>query len=394
MKRYRFYIIIGVLLLLYSVLMIYKPKELNWDITLSKEDKNPYGAYILYHRVKDLFPSADLQGVQVPVYNQLQEVRDSGSAYLLIAPKLNLQQEDVDALLQYVAAGNVAFLATYDLGKIISDTFSIETAEMVRDILRKDSTRINFTNPSLKIDSGYYFRTLTLNRYFKKIDTANTQVLGMMDNTHPDFIRMSVGKGELYIHAAPLCFSNYFMLFKHNSKYTADALSYLPASTKTIYWDQYYTLGPEYSGNLMHYILTHLYLKWAWWVMLLTVIIYLLFESKRRQRVIPELDPMANTSLDFVKTIGNLYFNTRDNKNIALKKITYFLEFVRSKLYLSTTHLDANFITLLARKSRVNHEYVSELVSIILQAQSYESVNDELLYKLNDKIDHFYKLIK
>jgi hypothetical protein len=144
----------------------------------------------------------------------------------------------------------------------------------------------------------------------------------------------------------------------------------------------------------MSYFLSRLYLRWAWWLALSAALFYLFFESKRRQRIIPELDPMTNTSLDFVQTIGNLYFNTRNNKNIAEKKITYFLEFVRSNLYLPTSSLDAAFVAALSRKSRVNTDEVNELVNMIIQAGSSAAVSDRLLYRLNEKIDNFYKQIR
>lgn len=394
MKLYRFYIIIGLLLLIYIVLAIYKPKQFNWDITLSKNDKNPYGAYILYSQIKDIFPRSHIINSRLPVYNQLKSNIQDTSAYVLIAPQLNLQKEDVKELLDFISKGNTVFIAAYELGAALTDTLNLATDEMVNASLGKDSDHINFTNPSLATDSGFFFRKFTLNNYFSKIDTGRTLILGLLNKNRPDFIRMSIGRGKLYIHSAPLCFSNYFMLFRHNSRYTADVLAYIPQDIKTIYWDEYYSLGPEYTGSVMSYFLNHLYLRWAWWLALFAMVMYLLFESKRRQRIIPELDPMANTTLDFVKTIGNLYFNAQDNKNIAEKKITYFLEFVRSRLYLPTVNLNEEFSAALARKSRIDVTDISDLIGLINEVEVSSKVSNHLLSQLNNKIDDFYKQVK
>ena len=391
MKKYRFYIVVGILLVSYILLTIFKPKQTDWTVTLEKKDKGPYGAYILYHRLKDIFPDAKIDADQLPVYNQLSDTTLQHTAYLLIAPEAALHKEDVNRLLSYVASGNEAFIASYAIGRVLSDTLHLDMQGPMHDIFRKDSAGINFTDPLIRSDSGYYFRRFTLDNYFTKIDTARTEVLGIMDKHKPDFIRMKFGKGNLYVHAAPLCFSNYFMLFKNNDHYTATALSYLPKNVKTIYWDEYYKSGPEYSGNVMSYFLTRLYLKWAWWIAVFTILIYLLFESKRRQRVIPESDFKRNTSLDFVKTVGEVYFNKRDNKNISEKKITYFLEFIRSHLYLPTQTLNAEFIRALAVKSEIPEDKVKKLIDLIIVVRTSRVVSNEILMELNNDIEYFYK---
>ncbi|MGH2642373.1 MAG: DUF4350 domain-containing protein [Chitinophagaceae bacterium] len=391
MKKYRFYIIIGILLVLYILLTIFKPKKIDWTVTLERKDKNPYGTYILYHQLKDIFPDAKILADQLPAYNQLSDTNQQHSAYLLIAPQIALHKEDVNRLLHYVSSGNEVFIAAYEISKALSDTLKFEMSGPVQDVFRKDSAMINFTNPLIKSDSGYYFRKFTLNNYFTKIDTARTEVLGMMDKNKPDFIRMRLGKGYLYLHSAPLCFSNYFMLFNHNDQYTASALSYLPRNEKTIYWDEYYKLGTEYAGSIMSYFLTHLFLKWAWWIAIFTILMYLLFASKRRQRVIPELDFKTNTSLDFVKTVGNVYFNKQDNKNIAEKKITYFLENIRTHLYLPTASLNSEFISKLSIKSGISEDKVKKIIDLIIQVRTLNQVSDKLLLQLNYEIEDFYK---
>lgn len=391
MKKVRFYMIVGILLILYILLTIFRPKQLDWTITLERKDKNPYGAYILYHQLKDIFPEAKISSDQLPVYNQLSDTNQQHTAYLLIAPEVALHKEDVNRLLHYVASGNDVLIASYTIGKTLSDTLKIEMSGPVHDVFRTDSAKINFTNPLIKSDSGYYFRKFTLDNYFTKIDAAHAEILGMMDKDEPDFIRMKFGKGYLYLHSAPLCFSNYFMLFKNNEQYTAAALSYLPKNVKTIYWDEYYKLGPEYSGNVMGYFLTHLFLKWAWWIAIFTILMYLLFASKRKQRIIPELDRKKNTSLDFVKTVGNVYFNKHDNKNIAEKKITYFLEYVRVHLYLPTQSLNPEFISRLSVKSGMAEEKVKKLIDLIIEVRTLQAVSNPLLLQLNKEIENFYK---
>jgi len=91
------------------------------------------------------------------------------------------------------------------------------------------------------------------------------------------------------------------------------------------------------------------------------MILFVLFEMKRRQRIIPVIAPLRNTTLDFVQTVGNVYFNQRDNKNIAIKKITYFLEFVRSNFFLSTSNMNDEFIEALSKKTAMKQQDKTKL---------------------------------
>jgi hypothetical protein len=67
-----------------------------------------------------------------------------------------------------------------------------------------------------------------------------TYILGRDDFNRPNFIRLKSGKGNFYIHTAPLAFSNYFLLHKSNIHYYESVLSNLPKDAKQVVWDEYY----------------------------------------------------------------------------------------------------------------------------------------------------------
>lgn len=383
--------ILGGLVLAYVLVVALQPKPTDWTVTLKQSDKNPYGAYIVYRRLGDLFPVAHIIHDRLPAYNQLSDTSLRGTAYLLIAPSATLESEDVRQMLGYIARGNDVLISTYSLSPALADTLGLKLSAPVQAAFASDSVRINFTNKQLATDSGYRFHKLTLNSYFVKMDTVHTEVLGVNGAGHANFIRMHFGAGTLLVHAVPVCFSNYFMLFGSNSHYTASALSYLPRDIRHLYWDEYYQSGPGYQGGLLRFVLTHLYLRWAWWLALFAILMYVLFESKRRQRVIPIIKTPDNSSLDFITTVGSLYFERHDNKNISEKKIAYFLERVRNGLYLSTERLDQDFILSLARKTGTGERMARDLVGLIIQVRSSGDVSDPLLLQLNRHIDAFYE---
>ena len=65
---------------------------------------------------------------------------------------------------------------------------------------------------------------------------------------------------------------------------------------------------------------------------------------RRKQRYIPVVAKPKNDSLDFVKTIGRLYYDKGDHKNLSRKMGAFFLEHVRSRYKLPTGTLNEEFI--------------------------------------------------
>jgi hypothetical protein len=130
-------------------------------------------------------------------------------------------------------------------------------------------------------------------------------------------------------------------------------------------------------------------LRWAFWLTVLLFVIIYLFESKRKQRPIPVQKKVNNPSLDFVKTIGRLYYQRKDNKNLAQKISAHFLGHVRSRYNLNTSQLDSTFEEKLAFKSGYSLELLKEITEQIRSIDdSYEITNEELM-TLHEKTDNF-----
>lgn len=391
MKGYRsFLIVFSVLFILYIVAELNKPKPVDWSVTLSKKDKNPYGSYIIYSQLKNIFPKAGIQSFRKPVYNQVNNSKETNTAYFIIGPTLALQPTDFAELRKYVANGNTVVASANMFHKSFLEFFGLETATPV-SLTWKDSSSINFVNPALKAPENYTFLKATIDQYFSKINTAKATIISTNNNNKPVYIKILYGKGAFFIHANPLCFSNYFLLYRNNAAYTAKALSYIPAHVSKIYWDEYNKLGPEGATTPFRVFLSNEYLRWALRLALIGIILYVLFEMKRRQRIIPVITPLRNSTLDFVKVVAGVYFNEKDNNSIADKKANHFLEFVRSRYNIATQILDEDFIEQLHRKSGVDKEKVADLVSLLSALTTQGRVTDAMLLNLDRNIDQFYK---
>jgi hypothetical protein len=92
-----------------------------------------------------------------------------------------------------------------------------------------------------------------------------------------------------------------------------------------------------------------------------------------------------------VETVGQLYISRADHRDIALKKVTYFLDSVRQRYGLHTGVLDDAFALQLAGKSGVSPEKTVELLNVINRIRSSATVVEPELMQLSRTIDEFQK---
>ena len=391
MKGYRQFLFgIIAVLLIYIVSEFNHPKPLDWTLTLSKEDKNPLGAFVLYQQLPYCFSGSVLDSYGLPVYDELKNKKAKNTAYFIFGHNLNLSSHDITALLNYAAEGNYVFIAARAFSEELMDTLNLKTSNRF-GLAGIDSSFVNFTNPLLKSNKSFSYRSPYFEQYFTSLDTVRSIVLGRTNLNKVNFVKIPIGKGAFFMHSSPVCFSNYFLLKGNNAEYASKALSYIPTGVTSIFWDEYYKRPQYESISPFRFLYSNVYLRWGFRIALFTLILYVLFGSKRRQRIIPVMEPLRNSTLDFVNTIGKLYFNQHDNRDIAVKKINYFLEFVRTNFYLSTTQLNFSFQDALAKKTSLPREDINSLIWIIQEIDQSASISDIQLQDLNQKIDNFYK---
>ncbi len=380
----KFSIILGATFLIVVVITLLKPEPVDWTVSFSKDDKIPYGSYILFTLLPDLFPDQEIQSSWLPSYNALEDSMLESTNYLIINKSFAPDPLDTRQLLKYVENGNTVFIAAQNFSRNFADTLGIKTGV---ELLESDSVQINFVNSSIRSTGDYVYKKGTVSFYFSEVDTSKTLVLGKTNEDKINYIKVPFGEGNLLLSTVPLAFTNYNLLFQNNIDYIFKALSYLPVQ-KTI-WDEYYKVNRRLVNTPLKFILSKESLKWAYYVLLFTLIVFIIFESKRRQRIIPVIKPLSNTTLEFVETIGRLYYQSSDHKNLAEKKTAYFLESIRSKYYLKTNHINDDFLNALSEKSGIALEEVKGLFSKIERINQQDQISQGELIQLTRAIELF-----
>ena len=388
MKDFKIYIITGTaLLLIYLVIQYNKPAPVNWKPTLSATDKIPFGTYVLHERLTDIFPGARVTNANQSVYSFFRTQIKPGN-YIIIAKTANITSADFVQMVKYIKEGNNVFITAYSWSDGLSDTLNFETS-FTDD---PKAASINFNNAQLKRSTYYNFDKDISAQYFSEIDTARASVISSNKEGKANYIRYRFGKGSLLLCANPGLFTNYSLLTPHGADYASKALSYLPGNTN-IYWDQYQNHDVVIDASPLRVFLNSPALQWALYLSLVGLTVFVLFEKKRRQRIIPIIEPLRNTTVDFAEVVGKVYYEKRDNLNIAHKKILYLFSFLRDQYQLKTTQLDNEFIESLAWKTGADTAFVQDLIGYINYIAQQSKVTDKELIELNHLIEKFYKKI-
>src|SRR5690606_14822784 len=187
---------------------------------------------------------------------------------------------------------------------------------------------------------------------------------------------------NFYLHSQPAVFTNYHLLKNDNYRYAENILSYLPEN-ETIYWFTKGQQGEVINQSPLRFIASQPALRYAWYILLFTGLIFVIFNIKRKQRIVPVITPLQNTTVDFTKTIANLYYQEQNHQTIMDKKISYFLDKIRTKYMMDTHHLEESFIKKLQLKSGKNQEDIERVVDLINQFRKEGSSSEQNLINLN-----------
>ncbi|MEO8066614.1 MAG: DUF4350 domain-containing protein [Flavobacteriales bacterium] len=378
--------LISLLIIVVAVLEALAPKPTDWTASYSRYHDKPFGAQLLYERLGDLFD------VVTPIQRSIYEVseerwyKDTAVAHLYLNDRFDPSGPDLERLLGMVRSGDHAFIAAEDLGADLSDSLGIGTARNWMNW--KDTTKLTFER-GVAIDTVFAFPRMGNASYFTDFDTARCTVLCTTNDTNATLLHMRVGNGHLYLCTTPLAFTNYHLLRDANNDFIEAAFAWLPRGE--LYWDEFHKVGRGGSMTPLRYILGQPALRWAYYVALLLVLLYMFVQAKREQRALPIVEPLRNSSREFVGTLGRLYYEKGDHADLARKMIAHFKEDVRNRAYLRGFEYDERTAAHIARRTGMAQAEVISELRFIQDIGSLTNTSEEQLLQLSDRLQALRK---
>lgn len=440
-----------VLFVLFCLLQVNLPKKFVWSPTFSHVDKQPFGCFVFDSVLTQSLPNG--YHVTKKTFFQLdQEHAKEKISVLMVVDQQNLKQLDVKYLCNIARRGGkvmVVASGSFDDGRN-ADTVVVDELERTFKVRIEDGTYFslrgilaglkahdndmydtiywnnretmyaaqsyrmfyNMVGGTLFVDSvpkvkrlaytlstaGYDYRHDSLyvgdftgfdtivdeKERIERIDTFAIKKV-------PVAVSVPYGKGEVIFVSSPLLFTNYGMLEGNTFVYIFRLMSYLadlPVYRTEAYVKTDAMLVAEQSP--FREFIKRPPLRWALYLALLGVVLFMIFTARRRQRVIPILSKPANRSLEFIQLIGTLYYQRKDHVDLVRKKFKLFAEELRKTagVDISDVNTDDREYLLLAEKTGMNSDRLKKVIrQIRLVLHSEGNISVEEMRSLIDAMD-------
>lgn len=440
-----------VLFVLFCLLQVNLPKKFVWSPTFSHVDKQPLGCFVFDSVLTQSLPNG--YHVTKKTFFQLdQEHAKEKISVLMVVDQQDLKQLDVKYLCNIARRGGkvmVVASSSFDDGRnadtVVVDelerTFKVKIEDGIYFSLRGILSGLkahdndmydtiywnnretmyaaqpyrmfyNMVGGTLFVDSvpkvkrlaytlstaGYDYRHDSL--YvgdFTRFDTIvdEKERIERIDTFAikkiPAAVSVPYGKGEVIFVSSPLLFTNYGMLEGNTFVYIFRLMSYLadlPVYRTEAYVKTDAMLVAEQSP--FREFIKRPPLRWALYLALLGVVLFMIFTARRRQRVIPIMSKPANRSLEFIQLIGTLYYQRKDHVDLVRKKFKLFAEELRKTagVDISDVNTDDREYLLLAEKTGMNSDRLKKVIrQIRLVLHSEGNISVEEMRSLIDAMD-------
>lgn len=440
-----------VLFVLFCLLQVNLPKKFVWSPTFSHVDKQPLGCFVFDSVLTQSLPNG--YHVTKKTFFQLdQEHAKEKISVLMVVDQQNLKQLDVKYLCNIARRGGkvmVVASGSFDDGRN-ADTVVVDELERTFKVRIEDGTYFslrgilsglkahdndmydtiywnnretmyaaqsyrmfyNMVGGTLFVDSvpkvkrlaytlstaGYDYKHDSLyvgdftgfdtivdeKERIERIDTFAIKKI-------PVAVSVPYGKGEVIFVSSPLLFTNYGMLEGNTFVYIFRLMSYLadlPVYRTEAYVKTDAMLVAEQSP--FREFIKRPPLRWALYLTLLGVVLFMIFTARRRQRVIPIISKPANRSLEFIQLIGTLYYQRKDHVDLVRKKFKLFAEELRKTagVDISDVNTDDREYLLLAEKTGMNCDRLKKVIrQIRLVLHSEGNISVEEMRSLIDAMD-------
>lgn len=440
-----------VLFVLFCLLQVNLPKKFVWSPTFSHVDKQPFGCFVFDSVLTQSLPNG--YHVTKKTFFQLdQEHAKEKISVLMVVDQQDLKQLDVKYLCNIARRGGkvmVVASSSFDDGRN-ADTVVVDELERTFKVRIEDGMYFslrgilaglkahdndmydtiywnnretmyaaqpykmfyNMVGGTLFVDSvpkvkrlaytlstaGYDYRHDSLyvgdftgfdtivdeKERIERIDTFAIKKV-------PTAVSVPYGKGEVIFVSSPLLFTNYGMLEGNTSVYIFRLMSYLadlPVYRTEAYVKTDAMLVAEQSP--FREFIKRPPLRWALYLALLGVVLFMIFTARRRQRVIPIMSKPANRSLEFIQLIGTLYYQRKDHVDLVRKKFKLFAEELRKTagVDISDVNTDDREYLLLAEKTGMNSDRLKKVIrQIRLVLHSEGNISVEEMRSLIDAMD-------
>jgi hypothetical protein len=382
-----FTIAILVFLALVFALEYHLPRQFSWEQTYSHRDEEPFGCAVFDSIMSTTLPNG-YSLTKKTFYQLLHESNKGNKGYLLVTEnEVNFSRYERQSILKMARRGDIIMIVSNYFDEGLKNTLHfhsdyndndfylagikdyIKQHKKPVDMLRWVGDKQHYKSRCFRLYPQLINSFIVYDHSFPGTVLSSTDSIGKpltsftitKKREQPAALVRPWGKGCIILACTPLLFTNYSILDKEGSLYTHRLLTQMNG-LPVVRMETYGVNLDSASVSPLRYLLSQPPLRWALYLMLLGILIFMFFTARRRQRVIPIVKAPENKSIEFAELIGTLYYEKKDYADLVRRKFALFAEMIRHELRINVedTTNDAGLSRLLAQKTGLEEDYLAD----------------------------------
>ncbi len=313
-------------------------------------------------------------------------------SYIFIEDDVNFTQSDVKRLFAFVAQGNTVLIATPMVPLGISDSFYIQTNYSLSNIInnKKPDQNVQFHNQNIKYPKAYLIKNGLAGNYYESFDSSRAEIIATIDNNKAVALSMHYGNGKFIFTTLQNLFLNQNLVKQQERNITYTLLNY--ANAYTIIWDEHYKKHNTKNKSTIDFITSNKSLYALLLCLIIGIVFYMVFESKRRQREIAMIQVKENSTLNFVHAITALYRkNSSSHQDIIKQKLLHWYDLLKNRIRIDTQKLHTpNERLVLSEKTGIPFDKINEICNQV----KYLEMAHEISHKELAEFDNYMLLFE
>lgn len=383
MKGSRIYILSVILLaVVLMCIQMRLPHDFTWMESYAVDDREPYGCFVFDSIMRQTMPHG-YEVKNLSVSKLCKECRTKKQNALIVAPLISLSYSDCRSLKQLAESGSDIIIAARNTEDVHTDSvlekeFGIKyvvydyvTVYKVATAAKNDNMEHAFDTIRWNYDivypqKEYRCYAFVTNQYLTVWDNGIKGKVLAYTGEKPVAYRIGLGKGSITFVSTSLAFTNYGVISPSISGYTMRLMSQIASRhvvrTTTFLPDAQKAVGGYESPT--GYFFNDPPLRLALLVSFFAVVIFMLTNARRRQRAIPVLPAKRSNSLEFIRLIGSLYWQSHDNADLVRKKYSLFCDKIRRQIGVDLSNIadDGNSFSMLSRHTGIDGEEIKRMI--------------------------------
>jgi len=376
----------------------------NWNKKYLPFDKNPKGTFLFHRLLQAHIAGKDMYATETrKSLDSVLNMDNKNRTFVFVGNIFALDDEEIDSIMVKVDKGSDLFLCYNRITENVVERF-FQDYYLRSDY---DFSELVYTSQGSYTMWNIYQKDTVAREWnaFGDITTqGDSKALSSfmeMDN----FISIEMGKGKVFVHTNPIMLANYQLLRNDGFQYSKYVINQFSKNKDVVLLE----LGrmPDDFGNedvddqtgndkkkdtsYLRVILEDEFLRTALILLIVGVILFVIFRSRRKRPIVPYQGKKKDMTLAFTETITSIYYSKQNPYGLLQVQRKNFYAVILKHFFVDLNRREGDReLRILSEKSNKPLDEIKEMVAI-LETKEVSRVNDQTISDMAKRKRAFYR---